>query len=636
MRSSLVPLATFTLLAFVGTAAATPVHQWSYRFGSTNPDTPTGLAVAPDGDVIVTGIFGLTVDFGGGPLALPFLGLFVARYDAYGAHQWSKAFDAVSNAVTADGLGNVIITGYDAGPTDFGGGTLPQIGSSDVFIVKFDPDGEHVWSRRHGGSVSSTFGYAIAADASGNIVVAGHFTGAISLGGGELTSAGRKDIFVVMYDANGVHQWSKKFGGSLDDSAWGIDIDAAGNVVMTGEFRSSINFGGTTLVSAGISDIFLVRFSSTGAHQWSERFGGSGQDYGRAVAVDAAGNVCSTGQFWGTLDFGGGPLTSAGSSDIYLAKHDTNGAHAWSKRFGSSSPWEIGNAVATDGAGNVALTGQFRGTVDFGGGEVTSANIQDAFVAEYDADGEYQWSRALTGPGDGESGFGIGQDAAGDVFVAGAFQQTVDFGGGPYTSAGFDDIFVAKYGEQSPVPVLFTHFNATARDGRIHVEWDLRSNEGLDTYLLHRRSDGDAHPRVIATGDAQTTREVVDTTAEPGVLYYFELEIRTTEGNTFRSQVATATVNAIRTSVGPNYPNPFNPQTTIEYALGAPADVTIEIVDVTGAVVARLEQGVRNVGTHRTVWNGRDSSGRPVGSGVFFYRMRGVAGAGTGKLVLVK
>jgi Beta-propeller repeat len=187
---------------------------------------------------------------------------------------------------------------------------------------------------------------------------------------------------------------------------------------------------------------------------WAKRFGGPNSDTGEAIAVDANENVLATGGFQGTVDFGGGPLTSAGSGDVYVAKFaGVDGAHLWSKRFGSTGA-DGGTGVAVDGSGDVLATGGFQGTVDFGGGALRGAGYSDIFVAKYSGvDGAHLWSKRLGSSGV-DGGIGIAVDGSGNVLVMGFFDKTVNFGGGPLTSAGDYDIFVAKYsggGRRPPV-----------------------------------------------------------------------------------------------------------------------------------------------------------------------------------------
>jgi len=239
----------------------------------------------------------------------------------------------------------------------------------------------HHWSQRFG-STGNDQGRGIAADALGDVLVAGHFTNTVDFGGGDLVSAGGGDIFVAKYDAAGVHQWSQRFGSTGDDTARAAAVDGSGNVLVTGFFVDTVDFGGGDLVSAGGWDIFVAKYDAAGVHQWSQRFGSAADDLGVAVAVDGSGNVVLTGNFQGTADFGGGDLVSAGEQDIFVAKYNSAGVHQWSQRFGSVTT-DFGQGVAGEGSGNVLVTGYFSGTVDFGGGNLVSAGSLEIFVAKY-------------------------------------------------------------------------------------------------------------------------------------------------------------------------------------------------------------------------------------------------------------
>ncbi|MFQ5510416.1 MAG: FlgD immunoglobulin-like domain containing protein, partial [Candidatus Krumholzibacteriia bacterium] len=411
-----------------------------------------------------------------------------------------------------------------------------------------------------------------------------------------------------------------------------VAVDASGNVIVTGYFQGTVDFGGGPLVSAGNLDIFVAKYDASGVHQWSQRFGSTSPDAGFAVAVDASGNVIVTGYFRGTVDFGGGPLVGAGTSDIVVAKYDASGVHQWSQGFGSTSI-DTGYRVAVDASGNVIVTGIFQGAVDFGGGPLVGAGNFDIFVAKYDANGVYLWSQRFGG-GARDWGLGVAVDVF-DVIVAGTFLSgTVDFGGGTLTSAGGNDIFVAKYGSAT-VPVFISYFEATQQGDAVDVTWSFRSDEALDRFMLYRRH-GASRSAIITSGDVGTARLYKDTAVEPGESYHYELVIRTASGDEFRSPVATVTVSRLAAALSQNFPNPFNPQTTIEYTVSAKAMVSIEIFDASGALVTRLDQGERDAGTHRAEWDGRDTAGRSVSSGVYFYRLMGVGGTGTRKMVILK
>src|SRR5262249_8206046 len=147
-----------------------------------------------------------------------------------------------------------------------------------------------------------------------------------------------------------------------------------------------IEFGGNPLVSSGGTDVFVASLDEFGQSVWAKRFGDASFQAGSAIARDAMGDVVVTGSFASTIDFGGGPLTSAGFTDIFLAKFDLAGNHVFSKRFGDPVD-QRAEGVAVDTADNVLLTGYFIGTVDFGGGLLASTGGTDIFVAKFDSMG---------------------------------------------------------------------------------------------------------------------------------------------------------------------------------------------------------------------------------------------------------
>jgi hypothetical protein len=268
---------------------------------------------------------------------------------------------------------------------NFGGGNLTSAGNDDIFVAKLNPDGNWVWSKSFGdGSYQEATSVAIdVTETPGNVIVAGGFQGSVNFGGGALTSLGGYDMCIAKFSPGGAHLWSKRFGDAETyQFAQDVAADAAGNAIMTGYFRGGVDFGGGTLGSAGDYDMFIAKFSPGGAHVWSKRFGDAVSQSLYSVAADKAGNVVVAGFFDGTVDFGGGPLTSEGNSDACVAKFAPGGAHAWSKRFGDAAGDQGVYCVATDASGNVLLTGPFEQTVDFGGGTLTSEGSLDVFVVK--------------------------------------------------------------------------------------------------------------------------------------------------------------------------------------------------------------------------------------------------------------
>jgi hypothetical protein len=725
-----------------------PEHLWSKGLGGFGADGGRGVAVDAAGNVVVVGYFQNAVDFGGGTLvSAGSYDIFVAKYNASGAHQWSKRFGNTDSdggsAVAVDGSGNIFVMGAFQGTVDFGGGNLVSTGYAAIFVAKFSASGAHQWSQRFE-STESTSGYylsGLAVDGSGNVVVSGGFKGAMDLGGGNLVSAGGFDTFLANYNASGAYQWSKRIGNTDDDFVGGPSVDGSGNVFVTGSFQSTVNVGGGNLVSAGDYDIFLAKYNASGAHQWSRRFGSADGQFGHGVGVDGSGNVCLMGTFDGTVDFGGGNLVSAGNFDIVLAKYTANGVHRWSKRLGSPG-YESDKAVAVDGSGNVFLTGSFDGTVDFGGGNLVSAGKFDIFLAKFNEYGGLEYSRRF---GDTESDVGnaVGVDASGNAVVVGLFKGTVDFGGGGIVSGGDYDIFVAKYGNPPGIlhiadfpsdvgRVVGIHFMSSAHDAPgmdplvtqyqafrwtdtpVGPGWEYAAEMPAITageYVMDAPTDADStctsgqhwskffiramtsDPAVFfdsqidsgysvdnlapgvptnliymtgqLTWDESSAADfdhfsvygsntnsfaaatLVDYTVTPAMNvaavpynYYFvtATDHSCNEGNPANAGTLTGvggTPTSYVLSISA-YPNPFNPETTIRYTLPAKGRVTIDVFDARGAHVATLVDAVTPAGAYTVTWSGRDDRGNAVASGVFFARLTSAAGARSYKMTLLK
>jgi hypothetical protein len=225
----------------------------------------------------------------------------------------------------------------------------------------------------------------------------------------------------------GVLQWSQAFKGAGDASPGGIAVDALGNVYTTGTFTDTILIGSQTLKSRGDTDGYLAKLDGGGRTQWAKQFGGTDGDNMGDVGVDAAGNVYTTGGFVGTMTLGSTTLTSKGGTDGFVAKLNTNGKFLWSRSMGSAGDdWAGGLAV--DAAGNAYNTGWFPGPGSFEG-QATTAAAYTGFLSKLDAAGNTVWTQAW-GSGVGGTGGGWGYrvavDGAGHIYVAGGFEGTAD------------------------------------------------------------------------------------------------------------------------------------------------------------------------------------------------------------------
>lgn len=403
------------------------------------------------------------------------------------SYQWVKAIGStatdIAKGIAVDGTGNVHVTGQFGGTADFnpfgsGVATLAKTGLFSCFVAKYGSDGNILWKNRVSPSGFSDFalGTGIDVDGSGNVYITGSFIGTIgfSLSATDsLTSVG-VDGFFAKYNANGVFQWAKRFGGADEDAVSSIVVDGSGTgVYITGYFKNAnANFSNligtidTILINAGNKDIFIAKYGTDGSFKWAKGIGGSGEDIGAAIATDAYDTyVTITGSFQGSVDFnpGGLPetLIALGAKEAFFTKYLIDGSLGWAKNIGKSGS---SNSAAGTGIAiyqsKVFLTGAFKGIIDFdpNGGTLDSMSIglQDIFFAQYNlSDGSLGWAHHIGSSynimTDSAIASAISADTSGNIYLTGSFEGKANFnplqGGDTLESAGvgYGDVFFAKY-----------------------------------------------------------------------------------------------------------------------------------------------------------------------------------------------
>jgi len=339
------------------------------------------------------------------PSIVALLLVFLGREAPAQQHIWSEGFghsvvgDAASaNAVASDDRGGIVMGGSFQGSCDFGRGLMRASGGPDGFVAKYsDANGTSQWVAQIGGQGAATSVASVAVDSVGDVYAAGSFNLTVSFSGAPLTSAGGTDGFLAKYSgASGGLVWYMRLGGASADKVYAVAVDGNDDVIVTGYFTGSASFGAAAVTSAGASDIFLAKYSGDdGRLVWSKTFGGSGYDIGAGLAIRNDGSIVLTGTFSAVTDFGSGPWQSAGGTDVFLAVYDSNGANLWSRAMGGAGD-DTANAVALDPDGNPVFTGYFLNTVDFGGGPIVGSTVPEIFLAKYTAtSGAHVWSKGF-------------------------------------------------------------------------------------------------------------------------------------------------------------------------------------------------------------------------------------------------
>jgi len=354
-------------------------------------------------------------------------------------------------SIATDAAGNVYITGWFISPTImFGSTTLVNAVSTsfygDVFVVKYDSNGNVVWARRAGGSTADC-GSGITVDAAGNILVTGWFnSSSITFGSTTLNNSAARNHFVVKYDANGNVLWAKKAGPSgstVGSTASAITTDAANNVYITGSYDATFTYGTNTLTNMGGSDLFFAKYDQSGNLIWAKTAGGTGNEYPSSIYSDASGNTCVTGQYNATFIYGTSTLTCAGNKDLFLSKYDALGNLIWVRNYGGTGD-DTGVGVGIDGSGNVFVGGYFNNTIVVGTNTLTSAGSYDVLFMKFDVAGSVLFAKKEGGSGvDYANALSI--DASGNTYMFGAFNGTVAFGTTTLISSAAEPLMLVKH-----------------------------------------------------------------------------------------------------------------------------------------------------------------------------------------------
>ena len=407
------------------------LDSWARTFGGELDDVDMDVGA----NVVVVGSFDGTTDFGAGPVSSEGLDPLVVAYGPSGLLRWQRTFgfDGADRAerVAMDDAGRVYIqVNWDggSGPIDFGGGPRSRPGENDAsaLVALSVADGEYLWdvALPPGGP------YDVSATADGVVVVVSG--GAFDYGTGELAMG----THLVRYSSTGDVVWAQLITTG-DFSARAVDV-RAGVVLVGGFVGDPVDLGGGELPAGNVVDMGLARYRTVdGTHLWSASYPSSGRTILRGVTVAATGDFCAGGRFSGDLTLTPEITRSAEEGeagvDGYVVCFDDLGEYLWDRVIPGTSSEDV-NGLASDSTGDVFAVGQFSGTVNLGGGVVSTAASTTGFTARYTSAGLHRSDSIFAGDESNATAVAVG--FADSTVVIGAFAGMVDLAGTSRSGGG--------------------------------------------------------------------------------------------------------------------------------------------------------------------------------------------------------
>jgi uncharacterized delta-60 repeat protein len=572
------------------------VEQWVARYNGpgNDGDRATDLAVDDAGNVYVTGESegsGTYSDYA------------TVKYNSAGVEQWVARYNSPVNswdgaiALTLNDVGNVYVCGWSMGAR------------VDCVTIKYNALGMEQWVVRYNGpGHSEEWAVALALDAAGNVYITGSSRGSYT----------GDDYATVKYNSAGVEQWVARYNGPVngDDQVAALAVDDAGNVYVTGESEGSGTY----------YDYATVKYNSAGVEQWVARYNGPANYWEKAtaLAVDDVGNVYVTGESDG----------SGTGHDYATVKYNSAGIEQWVARYnGPTNDWDEANALAVDGTGNVYVTGRSF-----------SATYDDFATVKYNSAGVEQWVARYNGPAnDWDEAADLAVDDAGNVYVTGGSEGSgtySDYATVKYNSAGIEQ-WVARYNGpvNSPDEAIALALDAA---GNVYVTGESEgsgtysdyatvkyNSAGVEQWVARYNSPVNSWDGAIAlvvddAGNVYVTGSSgsIPTGSNYTTVKYVQIPSSTGDGNPHIP---------VSFKLHPNYPNPFNPSTTIRYTLPKAEFVSLKVYDILSREVVKLVDERQAAGSYSVRFDASQFS-----SGLYFYKIIAGNFNKTMKMVVMK
>jgi hypothetical protein len=388
--------------------------EWNKIIGNTGHTT--GLSIKCDslGFIYASGTFEGIINYNGTILnSQTGKDGYLFKLDSMGNLIWSKQFsskyDVEINSIAIDRNNNIIILGDYRVRVNFDTvlktNNKDTIFSSNMFVSKYDPNGNLLWAKNTAGI--SYKGNSVAVDLNNNILISGKNVSIIYFD--TLAAVNTLDSiynpypvphweysqpeigFIAKYDQNGNKIWIKK----TDGSSYKIISDYENNIIVTGNFYSTTSFDGSIISPIGFQTAYLAKYTPNGILIWVKLSGGSAENCGYGLEVDSANNIYQSGQLAGNdVEFGGIIVSTFAATDAFLSKYDRFGNLSWYNIIGSPKTmtdehynFNCGNALEIAKNGDILLLGYFLDNLTFGTTTIMSDGAFDLMLLKYNSNG---------------------------------------------------------------------------------------------------------------------------------------------------------------------------------------------------------------------------------------------------------
>ncbi len=371
---------------FFGCMEPSGAWRWVKSGGSILDDEINGLASDAEGNIILAGTYwfngafdGITLSAGSNPK-----GIFLLKFSPSGEALWGLSANGSAlkgvGGVGTDPMGNIWLTGFFEGQLSIGDTLLAAAGQTDLFLAKFDPQGNLLWALREG-LQGDTRAQAIAVDEEGMAVIGGYFNSqALIAGISHTANTSDRDVFIAKYNAAGQALWSRKAGGVHDDDITGLALDEQGQIYATGYLVGVMNLGeGISIQSAtGNPDFYMLNYAQDGTPKRARAFAGTQSKLATSIA-SAGGKVFVSGYFQGNMSWDGFSLSSPGAFTGFFAGFNNQFEGVWAQAIPATQGL-FPQMVALAPGGRLWAAGSFSGTGQFPVGVEHSEGVFDGFI----------------------------------------------------------------------------------------------------------------------------------------------------------------------------------------------------------------------------------------------------------------